>query len=388
MSFAFGSGLSTEADSARAAGEAIAQVLHGLGGRRPDLAILFLSPHHAGSAAEILERVSSGLSPRRFLGCLGQGVIGDGREVEGGEGLCLLGASLPGVEIAPARIGAVETPEGLAFSGFGEPPEGEATLLLLGEPYTFPVVEFLTRLEEDHPRLQVIGGMASGAMGPGEGSLFLDGEVVGEGAVGVVLSGPLRVRPLVSQGCRPFGKHLVITRADETVILELGGQPALERLKEQIVTLSRSEQGLLQQGLHLGRAIDPRRTSFSRGDFLVRNVVGIDPEKGGIAIADPVRPGQTVQFHLRDARSASEELDLLLKEARDSGVSPAGALLFSCNGRGSYLFKKPDHDAGAVRRELGQVPLAGFFAAGELGPVGGRNFLHGFTASLALFEEA
>ncbi|MGH9363065.1 MAG: FIST signal transduction protein, partial [Thermoanaerobaculia bacterium] len=200
-------------------------------------------------------------------------------------------------------------------------------------------------------------------------------------------SGPIRVRPVVSQGCRPFGKHLVITRAEGNVIFDLGGRPALERLQEEIGGLTPREKELLKHGLHLGRAIDPTRSAFSRGDFLIRNVVGIDPAQGAVAITDHVRAGQTVQFHLRDAETASEDLDHLLQEAHRSGSKPRGALLFSCNGRGRYLFSRPDHDAGAVRRELGQIPLAGFFAAGELGPVGGRNFLHGFTASLALFEE-
>src|SRR5206468_1606052 len=203
----------------------------------------------------------------------------------------------------------------------------------------------------------------------------------------VLLSGRLRLRPVVSQGCRPFGKPMVVTRAEKNVVFELGGKPALVRLKEQLATLSRAECDLAKQGLHLGHAIDPSRRASARGDFLIRSVVGVDPEKGAIAVTDLVRPGQTVQFHLRDAATASEDLEALLRDAREAGARPGGALLFSCNGRGSYLFSRPDHDAGAVQKALGPMPLAGFFAAGELGPVGGRNFVHGFTASLALFEE-
>jgi len=386
MRFAFSSGLSTDKDTSRAAEAVVAEVLGGLGGRQPDLAVLFVTPHHAPRVEETVAQVASATRAAHLLGCTAQGVIFNHREVEHLPGFCLLGASLPGVEIRPAHIRAEETAEGLAFSGLPDPLAGPATLLLLGEPFSFPAVDFIGRLEEDHPDVQVLGGMASGAMSPGENLLFFDGQTQGDGAVGLVLSGPIRVRPVVSQGCRPFGKHLVITRAENNLIYELGGHPALERLNEQIATLAPQERALLKQGLHLGRAIDPTRRSFSRGDFLIRNVVGIDPRKGAIAITDLVKAGQTVQFHLRDAASASEDLKLLLKEAQESGAKPRGALLFSCNGRGSYLFSEPDHDAAAVQRELGSIPLAGFFAAGELGPVGGRNFLHGFTASLALFE--
>jgi small ligand-binding sensory domain FIST len=388
MRLCIASALSTEDGTSNAAQAACAEVSKGLAGQRPDLAVLFLSPHHAESLEEVLSEVHSRLGPQRLIGCMAQGVIGKGREVERTAGFSLWAACLPGVQISIGHVRATMTNEGLAFAGLPEVPDRPACLLLLGEPYTFPTLQFMERLEEDHPRVSVVGGMASGALGPGEKSVFLGREPMQDGAVVALLSGAIRVRPVVSQGCRPFGKHLVITKAENNLILELGGRPALERLDEQISTLSKEERDLLKHGLHLGRAIDPSRQSFNRGDFLIRNVVGIDPKRGAVAITDPVRPGQTVQFHLRDAASATEDLELLLREARGAGGQPAGALLFSCNGRGSYLFSAPDHDAGAVERELGTLPLAGFFAAGELGPVGGRNFLHSFTASLALFEEA
>jgi small ligand-binding sensory domain FIST len=306
--------------------------------------------------------------------------------VEGEPGLCLFAAHLPGVSIQSFPIQAEETPEGLAFSGLPEAGGAPETLLLFGEPFSFPATEFLSRLDEDNRGLQILGGMASGAFSPGENRLFLGGRTLVDGAVGVILSGPIRVRPVVSQGCKPFGKPLVITKADGNIILEMGGRSAIERLGEQVESLPQKERDLIPKRLHLGRAIDPTRRTFGRGDFLVRNVVGIDLQNGAIALTDPVRAGQTVQFHLRDAQTASEDLESLLQATRGTGAAPGGALVFSCNGRGSYLFSRPDHDAGAIQRELGPVPLAGFFAAGELGPVGGRNFLHGFTASIALFE--
>jgi small ligand-binding sensory domain FIST len=227
--------------------------------------------------------------------------------------------------------------------------------------------------------------MASGIRGPGECRLLHNGDVRDQGAVGVVLQGPLGQRSGVSQGCRPLGRPLVITRAENNVIFELGGKPPLEQLRELWQTLSPAEQTLVrEQGLHVGRVINEYRGDFRRGDFLVRNVLELDRSR--LMISEPVRVGQTVQFHVRDAASADEDLHALLRQEL-TGKKPAAGLLFSCNGRGRRLFPTPDHDAKAVRGAAGPIPLAGFFAQGELGPVGGRNFVHGFTASLALFEE-
>jgi small ligand-binding sensory domain FIST len=206
--------------------------------------------------------------------------------------------------------------------------------------------------------------------------------------VGVLLQGAVGLRSIVSQGCRPVGRPFVITRAAENVIQELGGRPALERLQQLWQELTPEERELFQQAPHLGLVMNEYQGEFRRGDFLVRNVLGFDRSSGALVITDRVRVGQTVQFHVRDAGAADEDLRALLR--LDAGAHerrPAGALVFSCNGRGTRLFPEPDHDARAVRAEAGAVPLAGFFAQGELGPVGGQNFLHGFTASVALFEE-
>jgi small ligand-binding sensory domain FIST len=195
------------------------------------------------------------------------------------------------------------------------------------------------------------------------------------------------LRWIVSQGCRPVGKPYVVTRARDNIILELGGRTPLEQLQELWNSLDPADQMLFRQGPHLGQVINEYQESFQRGDFLVRNLVGLDRASGALIVADEVRVGQTVQFHVRDADSAHEDLHALLQRARAESVRPAAGLLFSCNGRGSRLFPRPNHDAAAIREELGPIPLAGLFAQGELGPVGGQNFIHGFTASLALFSE-
>ncbi|MBI4602444.1 MAG: FIST C-terminal domain-containing protein, partial [Planctomycetes bacterium] len=337
---------------------------------------------------EAVERIARELEPRQLIGCSAEGVIEGCRELELEPALSLWAASLPGSEVVSAHVSAEQTTDGLVFHGVPAVPEGPATMLIIGDPFTFPAHDFIERLAEDRAELQVLGGMASGGRSPGSSRLILGPKVVRDGAAVAVISGRARVRPVVSQGCRPFGKHLVVTRAEQNVIFELGGAPALEKLREQLAGLTPAEKKLLERGLHLGIAIDARRREQRRGDFLVRNVAGYSTESGALVVTDLVRPGTTVQFHLRDAETASEDLHLLLREARGSGPRAKGGILFTCNGRGRRLFTVPHHDAARVAGELGAIPLAGFFAAGEIGPVGGKSFLHGFTASLALFEEA
>jgi small ligand-binding sensory domain FIST len=209
-----------------------------------------------------------------------------------------------------------------------------------------------------------------------------------EGAVGVLLEGEIGLRWIVSQGCRPIGRHMVVTRAQGNVILELSGHTPLEQMRELWKSLGPEDQELFQHGLHIGRVHNEYQGEFQRGDFLVRNVLGVERQTGALIINDHVRVGQTVQFQVRDSDSADEDLRALLQiDLNAHEHRPAGALLFSCNGRGTRLFPSPDHDASAIRQEAGAIPLAGFFAQGELGPVGGQNFIHGFTASVAMFEE-
>jgi small ligand-binding sensory domain FIST len=242
-------------------------------------------------------------------------------------------------------------------------------------------------LREQHPDLPVIGGMASGARGPGGSRLLLDGTILVDGAVGVLIGGGATIETIVSQGCRPIGSPYVVTRGEGQFVRELAGRPALERLDEVATTLAPDDISLINRtGLHLGRVIDEHKATFDRGDFLVRTVLGGDRDHGAIAVNDVLDVGVTVQFHVRDADSADEDLRQLLGERAQSPV-PDGALLFTCNGRGRHLFGLPDHDAGLLADVLGPVPTAGMFSAGELGPVGGRNFVHGFTASIALFSD-
>jgi small ligand-binding sensory domain FIST len=209
----------------------------------------------------------------------------------------------------------------------------------------------------------------------------LGDDVVTSGAVGVALSG-VDVRPCVSQGARPIGPEMVVTAAEGGTIEELASKPALERVREAIGALDPAERALAARGLLLGIVIDENQPDYERGDFLIRGLLGADEESGSLRIGERVRVGQTVRLQVRDGDSADEDLhEALAGLPRDA----AGALLFTCNGRGSHMFTTPDHDARALDEALGGAPVAGFFCAGEIGPVGSRNFVHGFTATVAVF---
>ncbi len=374
-------------DPGVAASQAVAQARDALGSTPPSLAVLFASAHYLGSADALVGAVAARAGPVPLIGCVGESVVGGGREVESEPAVSLwLGAGLGPVE--SFAMDFIQTPGGGAYGGYRFPPEAAGVHLMLCDPFTFPADGLLAHLNEQRPGAVVMGGMASAALPPRQSRLFLDDQVRSGGAVGVHLP-RAEVHPLVAQGCRPVGDAYIITQAEGSVILELGGRPPLARLRDMAEALSSRDRELLAQGIQLGVVIDEYRAEPGQGDFLVRGVVGADPDSGAIAVGDEIQVGQTVQFHVRDAESADEDLRRAL--ARESaalgGRRPAGALLFTCNGRGSRLFAEPDHDAGLIATMLGDIPLAGFFCAGELGPIGGQNFLHTFTASIALFPD-
>jgi small ligand-binding sensory domain FIST len=361
------------------------------GSRRADLAVVFVSAAHGAAIRPAFEALAEMIPATVVIGATAEGVLAGGVEHESGPAVAVWLARLPGAAIAPVSLDYAQTPDGGMFAGWPQSLEGDwpanATLLLLADPFSFPVDAFLARMEEEHPGVPIVGGMASGGYEPGSNTLVVGSRTYDSGAVGVVIGGGVRVRPVVSQGCKPIGRPMVVTRSEENMIVELGGRPALERLREVYSGLDASDRELVRSSLHVGRAATEYRDEFRRGDFLVRNVVGADPESGVVAVGDTVRTGQTVQFHVRDAVTADDDLRELLQAAAE-GARSVGALVFTCNGRGRRLFDAPDHDARCLQECLGPIPAAGFFAQGELGPIGSRTFLHGFTASIALFEPA
>src|SRR5215213_4981373 len=364
------SALSTAPAAEDAALEAVRDVEAALGGAEPDLAYLFLSPSHLAEVEIAAALVRERLRPARLLGCVAEGVVGGRRELESGAGLSLWAGALPGARVDTFHLEAVPAEEGVAVAGvpdFDDP----ALVTMLVDPFTFPAGGFLRLLNEEHEGLPLVGGIAAGAGAPGSQVLIVDDATHASGVVGATVS-DVSVRTIVSQGCAPIGRDAVVTRAEENVVFELAGEPAPERLR------------LAANGLLVGIVIDENRAEYRRGDYLVRALLGADEDSGAIAVGDEVRVGQTIRFHVRDAASADEDLRESLAGGL-AGETAAGALLFTCNGRGTHMFSEPDHDARAVSDAVGSSALAGFFCGGEIGPVGGRAFLHGFTATAAVF---
>jgi small ligand-binding sensory domain FIST len=324
----FASALSRHPVPSHAVGETAGSLLEQLEGEDPDLLVCFASPHFVGALDDLVHALRNLIEARVLVGATAVSIIGTGEEVEGAPALSLFAAVLPEATLTPVALHLEDTPDGPAIVGWPDLEIEPSTLLLLADPFSFPVDGFLRRLNESRPELTVIGGLASAAAHPGGNRLVLDDLLTPAGAVGVFVDG-VEVRTVVSQGCRPIGQPFVVTRAEQNFVVEL---------------------------------------------------VGADRESGALAVGDQVEVGQTVQFHVRDAGAADEDLRTLLE-----GADASGALVFTCNGRGRHLFGVPDHDAGVLAELLGPIPAAGAFCAGEIGPVGGQNFLHGFTASVALF---
>lgn len=376
------------ADPTEAGRRAAVEATASLGAVPPSFGVLFASADFLDSADALLAGISDQAGAFPLIGCVAEGVVGGAREIESGPAVSLWLAA----ELGPVETFAMEfvpTSSGGVIAGYRFEPGQPGVHLMICDPFTFPADDLLAHLNEHVAGTVVVGGMASGGIMLRESQLFLDDQVLPQGAVGAYLPGA-EVHTLVSQGCRPVGEPYTITQAEGRVIQELGGRPPLARLRELAAELPSRDRELLAKGLHAGMAINEYQAERGQGDFLIRGVVGADQESGAIVVGDEVAVGQTLQFQVRDADSADEDLRRALEKeaAALDGRRAAGALLFTCNGRGSRLFSIPDHDADLLAKTLGDIPVSGFFCAGELGPVGGRNYLHGFTASMVLFPSA
>ena len=364
-----------------AVGEVAGEIIEQFEGERPDLVVCFASAHHVGVFEDVTGGLRKLLEPDVFVGCTAVGVAGGAVEVEDAPGLSVFAARFGAGRVTGIALDAIQTDEGFSISGWPDELPTSGTLLMLADPFSFPVHDFLRLCNAQVPDLGVLGGMASSGAGPGGNRIVLDDRIMTSGAVAVMCSDDVPIRAVVSQGCRPIGKPLTVTRAENNLAHELAGLPAMDRLQEIVQAADDNDRELIREGLHLGLVVDEHRLDFQRGDFLVRNLLGVDQSTGSLAISEQVEVGQTVQFQVRDAQAADDDLRSLL-----SGVGGAGVLLFTCNGRGTRMFAEPGHDASVVEELLGPVALAGAFCAGEIGPIGGRNFLHGFTASVAVFD--
>ncbi|MBS0152211.1 MAG: FIST C-terminal domain-containing protein [Nitrospira sp.] len=384
----FAVALSRQVDTDAAALEVAAGIRARVAGAPIDFACVFFSAHHAEGLDRLATVLTGTLRPKLLLGCSGEGVIAGAEELETTPAITVWAAVLPDVDLRPVHSSFSPTQDQFHLTGWPDPGIDDGTFLLLADPFTTPIQDILGILDDRYPGAKAIGGLAGGGQEVGMNRLVLNDQVFDGGLVGVRLSGALDIRPVISQGCRVIGERFVVTKAERNLIHELGGEPALDRLQAAFDSLPEDAKLKANRALHLGIVIDEQRNRFERGDFLIRNLLGADRTTGAVAVGDIVQEGQTVQFQLRDAASASDEFNSLLEadHARHRHP-PLGALMFSCCGRGQGLFGTPNHDAGTASARLGSIPLAGFFAQGEIGPVGGRNFLHGYTASLALFAE-
>ena len=388
MPVRIGTGLSTRSDVLAGAEEAAAAARAGLDGAACDACIVFVSGAHLMAPEVALEAVNAALSPSALVGCGAQGVLGDGIEVETGTGVSVWAASLGSGTVEPFHA-TVEEAAGAVIAGLPDL-AGAAGAILLADPGSFPADAVLHALGEEIPGLPVLGGLASARLVDGSAALFLGDELIPRGAVGLRFDGVPFV-PCVSQGAVPLGPELTITAAEGNLVVELAGKPAYEKLQEVVQGLEESEQIQLERsgGVLLGIVMDPNKPDYVQGDFLVRPLIGADRRTGAVAVGAMVRTGQVVRLHARDAEAADRDLrDALAARCLALPGPPAGALVFACNGRGRAMFGVPDHDAGTVAEALAGAPSAGFFAAGEIGPVGGESFLHGFTATVAVFGQA
>jgi len=386
-----------------AAEQACSQVAEDLDGRSADLVFLFVSSHHAPGYYSIPELVAGHFGDAPVIGCSGAGVIGGGHEVENRPGLAVTAAHMPGVAVTPfgARQDDLPTPD--------EPPEAwhdlvgakeeeHPAIVLLPDPFTLRSDALLAGLDFAFPDSVKIGGLASGGDRPGANALFMSGSVRRSGTVGAALTGNVEIDTVVTQGCRPIGRPVVVTRCDQNVIQQLGDETPLEVLQGLYEAADAGEKELIRQSLQLGLVMDPLSDTFAAGEFLVRNVIGADEEDGSLAVGEQVREGQVVQFHVRDPEAASEDIRAELERYRESGRDepPASAMLFSCLARGRHLFGVPDHDTGVFQSTVAEVPLTGFFGNGQICPgnggqsagidASGPTFLHGFTSSFAVFR--
>jgi small ligand-binding sensory domain FIST len=409
--------VSTESLLEAAVRDAAAALRTQLGGLEPNLIVVFVSAHHYAAFEQLPRFVTAHFAAGLLIGCSAGGVIGGGKEIEQGPGLSMTAAALPGVELTPFHIEVEELPQQEDPDAWeellGTPAARQPHFLLLPDPFTFDPETFVRGLDRAYPGSQKIGGLASGGTQPGSNALFLGpaagvsaagphpvgslrtsksarlpgGDVYRSGLVGVALAGDIQIDTIVAQGCRPIGQPMFITKCDGHLLGELDGQRAVAVLQDLYQRLPAADQELARHSLFLGIVMSEDQQQYRQGDFLIRNIMGLDATRGVLVIGARLQDNSVVQFHLRDAKTSADDLDVLLSGYETAAQAPPqGALLFSCLGRGMHLYGRPDHDTDAFRRHLGDVALGGFFCNGEIGPVHGTTFLHGYTSAFGLFR--
>lgn len=390
------SALGEGADMTAAIKQAAGAIQRELGPRGPaSLVVAFAAASFAEELPRLPALLRAAFPDATLLGCSASGIIGNSLEVEGRPGVSLTAAHLPGVRLTPFRVGAgsLPTPD--------DPPEAWRRLtgltageqphfLMLMDPFFEQARDLLAGFDFAFPGALKVGGIASGGRGPGANALFLDARAYQDGAVGVALQGAITVETVVAQGCRPIGTPQRVTRCHKNLLLEVEGQAPLAYLQKLYPSLDRRDRELISHNLFLGIAMDalflPHEASA--GDFLIRNIIGADQQRGILAIGEALREGQLVQFHVRDGETSAEDLERQMRDYREhtGDTAAAGALLFQCSGRGRHLYGRPHHDSELFKRFMGDLAVGGFFCNGEIGPVGGTTYLHGYTSCFAIFR--
>ena len=355
------------------------------------LGLVFLSPSFFPHAEQVLEILRAHAKIPLLAGCSGNGLVANSEEIESAGGLVLAlyalpGAKLKGVRFSQDDVAAAEGKEYWA-SVTGLAAEKTNGWLAFVDPFHIDAENWLRSWNETYPAQPLFGGLASGNYPEPFTQVYLDGQVFEDGGVAIAIGGDVALAGVVSQGCTPIGEAWTLTRVENNLIRNIGNRPAYTVLSETVQKLSPEDQRKAQGNLHIGLVVNEYLEDFHRGDFLVRNLLGGDPNSGVLAVGALPRMGQTVQFQRRDAATASEDFNelLALEKKNLGGTEIFGGCLFCCNGRGKNLFGRPSHDSEMIQTHFGPTGVAGFFCNGEIGPVGDKNFLHGFTASVALF---
>jgi small ligand-binding sensory domain FIST len=367
------------------------ELRHQLSAPQVSLGLVFMAPKFFPYSKQVLEILQVHARIPLLVGCSSQGLIVGGQEVEENAGLTLGLYALPGADLKAIHFTQeqVEEANGAGYWRLetGLEPQQTNGWLAFINPFQLDSETWLKGWNEAYAPLPVLGGLASGEFNEQLTQVYLNGEVFEEGGVAVSVGGSVELVGVTSQGCTPIGDTWTLTKVERNIIHKIANRPAYEVLAETYNRLTPEEQKKTRGNLFLGLVVNEYLEEFHRGDFLIRNVLGADPNSGSIAVAALPRAGQTVQFQRRSAAAATEDMTELLTRAqkRLDQTTIYGACLCSCNGRGRHLFGRPNHDAQLVQERLGPLGLAGFFCNGEIGPVGEKSFLHGWTASLALF---
>jgi small ligand-binding sensory domain FIST len=372
-----------------------------MGERSLDLGFLYVSTAFASDYPRLLPLLADKLPIKKLVGCSGGGIVGNGQEFEDKPAIALLVGHLPNADCHIFHLDDSDLPD------LDSPPDRwekitnvgaslATSFILLGDPFSFPINDLVQGLDFAYPNAVKVGGLASSG-GMGANALFCFHEqnqykLYRTGLLGVALWGDVVIDPVVAQGCRPIGKIFQVSECERNLILGLEGKPPLSLLQDTVSELSQSDRELAQHSLFIGVVMNEFQANPSQGDFLIRNIIGVDPRSGAIAVGDRIRPGQRIQLHLRDSNASAEDLEMALVNYTNQlrleapNTSPNAALMFACMGRGERLYGKPNFDSELLQKHLGLIPLGGFFCSGEIGPVGGTTFLHGYTSVFGILR--